>query len=156
MGGTRYEQNGFLPLGEDSDECDKCRGTGEVTTTLAHLYHGKRGFVQEPDGVDVTEAGLDAVNGLYSRKEYSDGPPKYWPRGLNWERNFGQHFYEKDDGCYIYLHEKYRWWICTPCGAARYYNDGRRRPVPPAPPAQGWSIPWGYGRAPAPTLRVTP
>merc|ERR1711964_48064 len=29
--GTAYKKNGFIPLAEDSDECGKCRGTGEVT-----------------------------------------------------------------------------------------------------------------------------
>merc|ERR1711964_152206 len=28
--GTTYQKNGFIPLAEDSDECGKCRGTGEV------------------------------------------------------------------------------------------------------------------------------
>merc|ERR1711964_265614 len=28
--GTAYKKNGFIPLAEDSDECGKCRGTGEV------------------------------------------------------------------------------------------------------------------------------
>merc|ERR1711964_18675 len=35
--GELYRRNGFLPLAEDSsDECDQCRGTGEVNAGTWH------------------------------------------------------------------------------------------------------------------------
>merc|ERR1712000_69622 len=105
--------------------------------TLEHLYH-------DPAGVEVKNAGDAQVNGWYHRKEAAEGPPRGWPEYLNEELwahyNMGPHWYEKDDGCFLYLHARsapistgcpsgrqrpHSWYIHAPDGYHRY-----RRPVP--------------------------
>merc|ERR1711964_485311 len=97
-------------------------------------------------GVEVTGAGAAVVNGLYVRREAAQGPPEgfgypeyqYLPNQRDWRHNNGgRHWYEKDDGCFIYHDQAGDWFICDSDGKRPYLsrvmqmNDA-------APPAQGW------------------
>jgi len=123
---------------------------------------------QKPPGVWVDGAGHDQVNGFYSRKEASAGPPRYWTSGedFNWDRdNAGQFYYEKYDGCWIFLNSEGDWEMRTPTlsrnGALiiqsiRYYQSFISRigskQSDDQPPVQKWKVLGGV--APPPTLRV--
>merc|ERR1712096_541830 len=91
-------------------KCKTCDGTG--TGDLAHFYRGR--FEQEPPGVEVTGAGEDAVNGWYAQKEAAEGPPRAWPEHNTaqyfTQQTAGRHWYEKDDGHFIYPQDDGMYW----------------------------------------------
>merc|ERR1711964_93565 len=73
--------------------------------------------------LEVTGAGDSRVNGWYARKKKEEGPPSRWPSNWNWKdkwRNADRHWYEKDDGCFIYrtLND---WYICDSRHGYRNY-----------------------------------
>merc|ERR1711964_802717 len=124
------------------------------------------------------------VNGWYHRKLTAEGPPTGWRyrRPQNTEADWAQyhkdrHWYEKDDGCYIYRGRSF-WNIrtlegghcydcrmpadcpdcnsdgdwCQTCDGPSSTSLRAWRQVGDRPPEQGWAL--EGGAAPPPTLRV--
>jgi len=141
---------------------------GRNVLALVYLYR-KNGFEQQPiPGVQVTGAGVDTVNGWYDlvwwydRNEVTElfsAEELRLGEGLQ----DGSPYYEKDDGCIIYLdrargflerREARRWWrIRTSDGLSRYLRYMPDDSEDPFPPSQEWVV-YQHGHAPAPTLHV--
>merc|ERR1711964_298268 len=114
--------------------------------TLMHFYYSHtRGFVQEPVGVWVMNAGLDNLNGFYRQKEATDGPPRLEVPGKYWiELTAGQLWFEKDDGCYIrWSPANNQWWCIDDDSQLRYevqmFNMDFSSDTA-LPPAAGWKV----------------
>merc|ERR1711964_209362 len=79
-------------------------------------------------GVWVDGAGDARVNGLYTRKDIADGPPRCWQfwegaesisKGWQWPQcTYGRYYFEKDDNCAIVQaeDEDCKPTHCTNCG----------------------------------------
>jgi hypothetical protein len=63
----RYEESGCLPLDEDSDECDKCRGTGELNMNsfMEVPRWDKRGPRKPLKPIAIQGAEVDGCNGIF-------------------------------------------------------------------------------------------
>jgi len=130
----------------------------DPTLGLAHLYRAGR-FVRVT-GVEVTGAGTAQMNGLYRRRENSEGPPWGWydsGYSLPWwvHATQGRPWYEKDDGCYICCDRISisKVWDCRIKEGATYYSVESSAALPPA---QGWTkMSWNEGPAPTVSLRVS-
>merc|ERR1711900_148152 len=71
---------------------------------LEHLYSHKKGFVLRGLGVEVKDAEDARVNGWYQQREKEEGPPRPWSEyTADWEKDAGRHWYEKDDGYFLYV-----------------------------------------------------
>jgi len=64
----RYEQNARLPLDEDSDECDKCRGTGEVI----QQQERQPDSVQDDSAEDLRERRAELKRDYIQCKSYTE------------------------------------------------------------------------------------
>merc|ERR1712096_133162 len=112
------------------------------------------------------------VNGWYHQREMTDGPPRGCPTSLDdcWTLREDVHWYEKDDGCYIYQlrlddidsgdDNLGYWFVCVPVpdrpdgDVVIYACHQPAGQMTDAPPAGGWKKSRRYGTAPGPTLRV--
>jgi len=129
----------------------------DPTLGLAHLY--RAGSFVRVTGVEVTGAGTAQMNGLYRRRENSEGPPTGWFDSSSWvHATQGRPWYEKDGGCYIY-HDCdgttaiFKGWGCRNKDGLTYYRVESSAALPPA---QGWTKSWrGEGPAPAVSLHVS-
>merc|ERR1711964_854154 len=114
--------------------------------------------------------GSAEVNGWYTRKEHADGPPSAvegledeWDNGCWDQYNEGRHWYEKDDGCFLYqdAFSADDWvlidqrdcfrvdpWKSYRCSPPADHWQGNDTPLP----TQGWEI--DVGDVPAPTLQL--
>merc|ERR1711964_198177 len=81
------------------------------------------------------------------------GPPRGFERDRPHAEDFwtvmnaGRHWYEKDDGCFIWREKNENWFINTPDGERRYWSF--YDVVMDRPPRQGWRAGGGWT-----TLRV--
>jgi hypothetical protein len=124
--------------------------------------------------VRVTGAGFTAVNGLYSRRPFSQIPVGFaktctrmgWPADSTWQ-NLATHsvdwFANEENDSYIYLHRDKQWWIDGPDGSGIYIArnkssddaaSGASTSLPHnIPPQTGWN-PLASGLDPLPVVEV--